>query len=86
MTDLSPAQGLPPAAGAAALLTGGPIGPAVAGRRWPWALAAAVAGAAAGAAVALALRRRTATPTDGEPQPPEPQAVVDLRDSGQTAP
>lgn len=69
--------------GGAALdaLRGGPVGPPVAVRRWPWAVAAAVVGAAAGAGVAYLVGRvvgRVVGRDAPDAQEPEDvQAVVD---------
>lgn len=65
--------------GGAALdaLRGGPVGPPVGVRRWPWALAAAALGAAAGAAVALFVGRVLGQDAPGAQDPEDVQAVVD---------
>lgn len=59
-------------------LRGGPVGPPVAVRRWPWAVAAAVLGAAAGAALAQLVGRVLLGRDAPDAQEPEDlQAVVD---------
>ena len=65
--------------GGAALdaLRGGPVGPPVAVRRWPWALAAAVVGAAAGAGVAYVVGRVVGQDAPGAQDPEDVEAVVD---------
>ena len=65
--------------GGAALdaLRGGPVGPPVAVRRWPWAVAAAVLGAAAGAGVAHLVGRIVGQDAPDAQEPEELQAVVD---------
>lgn len=65
--------------GGAALLAlrGGPVGPPVAVRRWPWAVGAAVAGAAAAAAVTWAVGRLRTSDAPDALEPEEVQAVVD---------
>lgn len=65
--------------GAAAVdsLRGGPVGPPIAVRRWPWAVAAAIAGAAAGAAVAQLVGRLLGQDAPDAQEPEDVQAVVD---------
>lgn len=58
-------------------LRGGPVGPPVAVRRWPWAVAAAVVGAAAGMAVAQLVARLIGTDAPDAQDPEDLQAVVD---------
>ena len=65
--------------GAYDAMRGGPVGPPLAVRRWPWALLAAVLGAAAGAAVVLLARRVVGEDAPGAQEPEELQAVIDLR-------
>ena len=58
-------------------LRGGPVGPPLAVRRWPWAVAAALAGAAAGAAVAHLVGRLLGSDAPDAQDPEDVQAVVD---------
>ena len=58
-------------------LRGGPIGPPLGRRRWPWAVAAAVAGAAAGAAAALLVGRLIGQDAPDAQDPEDLEAVVD---------
>ena len=62
---------------AADALRGGPVGPPIGARRWPWAVVAAVAGAAAGAAVATLVGRLVGQDAPGAQEPEDVQAVVD---------
>lgn len=65
--------------GAYDALRGGPVGPPLAVRRWPWAALAAVVGAAAGAAVVVLVRRLAGQDAPGAQEPEELEAVIDLR-------
>ncbi len=65
--------------GAYAALRGGPVGPPLAVRRWPWAILAALLGAVAGAGVVLLLRRLIGEDAPGAQDPEELEAVIDLR-------
>jgi hypothetical protein len=58
-------------------LRGGPVGPPVGVRRWPWAVGAALAGAAAGAAVAYLVTRIVGQDAPDAQEPEDLQAVVD---------
>lgn len=60
-------------------LRGGPVGPPLAVRRWPWAILAAVLGAIAGAAVVVLRRRLIGADAPGAQHPEELEAVIDLR-------
>lgn len=60
-------------------LLGGPVGPPLAVRRWPWAVLAAVLGALAGAAVVVLARRVVGEDAPGAQEPEELEAVIDLR-------
>ena len=74
--------------GGAALLAlrGGPIGPPLGRRRWPWALGAALLGAAAGAAVAVVVSRLVPSDAPDAQDPEDVEAVVDLDRPATTAP
>jgi hypothetical protein len=63
-------------------LRGGPVGPPIAVRRWPWAAAAALVGAAAGAGLVVLLRRLIGQDAPGAQEPEELEAVIDLRTAG----
>ena len=58
-------------------LRGGPVGPPLAGRRWPWAVLAGVLGALAGAATVLALRELMGRDAPDAQEPTALVAVVD---------
>jgi hypothetical protein len=63
-------------------LRGGPVGPPLAVRRWPWAVGAALLGAAAGAGLVVLLRRVLGEDAPGAQEPEELEAVIDLRTAG----
>lgn len=63
-------------------LRGGPVGPPLAVRRWPWAVLAAVLGALAGAAVVVLARRVVGEDAPDAQEPEDLQAVIDLRTTG----
>ena len=79
VVTLSDALGTSRVRGAAAwdALRGGPVGPPIAVRRWPWAVGAAVLGAAAGAVVALLVGRLQGQDAPGAQDPEDLEAVVD---------
>jgi len=74
--------------GGAALLAlrGGPVGPPLGRRRWPWALGAALLGAAAGAVVAVVVSRVVPSDAPDAQEPEDVEAVVDLDRPATTAP
>jgi hypothetical protein len=67
------------ATGALDAARGGPVGPPLAVRRWPWAVLAAALGALAGVAAVLLVRRVVGEDAPGAQEPEELEAVIDLR-------
>ena len=63
--------------GAVRALQGAPVGPPMAGRRWPWAVLAGALGAVAGAATVLVLRRVLGQDDPGAQEPLHLVALVD---------
>ena len=70
-------QGRVRGGGALQALRGGPVGPPLAGRRWPWAVLAGVLGALAGAATVVALRALMGRDAPDAQEPAALVAVVD---------
>ena len=63
--------------GAVRALRGGPVGPPLAGRRWPWAVLAGALGAVSGAATVLVLRRVIGQDAPDAQEPLQLIALVD---------